>query len=71
MSKTTSQEKSKRGPKPRPESERRGEWIGAAVTKAEKLDFELRAAKAKAHPSLYLRDCCGFARRQGEGEKSA
>lgn len=70
MNKTTIKEKSKRGRKPMSPEDRRGDWIGAAVTHEEKLDFEYRAARAKVHPSLFLRDCCGFARRQGEGEKS-
>jgi hypothetical protein len=69
MSKTKSKTRTKLGRPAIPEEERRKEWIGAAVSTLEKKQFQLRAAQAQVHESLFLRDLCGFTRRPGEGEK--
>lgn len=60
MSKTTTQEKSKRGRKPVDPKLRRSEWIGAAVTSEEKRDFRRRAEDVEVSDSVLLRRYCGF-----------
>lgn len=49
-----------RGRPKKPPGEKRSEWIGAAVTPAEKRDFRQRARAANVPESGYLRKCAGF-----------
>jgi hypothetical protein len=60
MSKTTTQEKSKRGRRPIAPELRRSEWIGAAVSTEEKRDFRRRAEDHEVTESELLRTYCGF-----------
>ena len=48
-----------RGRKPVPKAERRSEWIGAAVTRAQKKAFAARAAALGRSESDHLRRCAG------------